>query len=275
MSKYMHWLLSSVLALGLTGTAVSADTLEEVTERGYFVYGLEAQYRPFGFRDDANEIIGYDIDVADELARRIGGVEARPVDTNWATVIQSLYNGDFDLIIGGMTATEARHERVDFSVPYMNASSGLLVRADSGIESQAELDGKIVGAGAGTPSIEQLRISAEENGITYGDDIRTMDDDAFAYAALRAGRIDAYASSAVSLLEFTKTTPGFTVIPFTSDQWSAEYTAMAFRKEDTGFRDVINGHLLDMKEDGTLDELQMKWFGQSFIETLPDDPPTW
>jgi ABC-type amino acid transport substrate-binding protein len=120
-----------------------------------------------------------------------------------------------------------------------------------------------------------LRISAEKHGITYGDDIKTMDDDAFAYAAMQAGRIDAYASSAVSLLEFTKTTEGFAVLPFTSDEWAAEYTAMAFRKEDSAFRDAVNGHLLDMKEDGTLAALQMKWFGQSFIDTLPDEPPAW
>lgn len=111
------------------------------------VYALQAQYKPFEFRNEANNIVRYDIDVADEIGRRIGNVAAKPMDTNWATVIQSLYNGQFDVVIGGMTATEKRYARVNFSAPYMNASSGLLVKADSGIRSQKDLGGKTVGAG--------------------------------------------------------------------------------------------------------------------------------
>lgn len=268
-------MLASAFSIAFTlGSATAAD-LDGIKAKGFFVYGLEAQYKPFEFRNEANAIVGYDIDVADEVARRIGNVTAKPMDTNWATVIQSLYNGEFDVVIGGMTATEKRYARVNFSVPYMNASSGLLVKSDSGIKSQKDLGGKTVGAGAGTPSIEMLALSAQENGISYAGAVKSMDDDAVAYEALKAGRIDAYASSAVSLLEFTKTTPGFTVLPFTSAKWKTEYTVMAFRKEDEGFRSEVNKHLLAMKADGTLEKLQVKWFSQSFVGTLPDQPPTW
>ena len=81
---------------------------------------------------------------------------------------------------------------------------------------------------------------------------------------MRAGRIDAYASSTVSLLEFVKENPEFAVIPFKSDQWAAEYSTMAFRKEDEPLRAVFNDIMVQMKEDGTLTELQEKWFGTSF-----------
>lgn len=268
-------LLASALSIAFAVGSAAAANLDQIKEKGFFVYGLEAQYKPFEYRDDASKIVGYDIDVADEIARRIGNITAKPMDTNWATVIQSLYNGEFDVVIGGMTATEKRYARVNFSVPYMNASSGLLVKSDSGIKSQKELGGKTVGAGAGTPSIEMLALSAQENGISYAGAVKSMDDDAVAYEALKAGRMDAYASSAVSLLEFTKTTPGFTVLPFTSAKWKTEYTAMAFRKEDEGLRSEMNKHLLAMKADGTLEKIQVKWFGRSFVETLPDQPPTW
>ena len=92
---------------------------------------------------------------------------------------------------------------------------------------------------------------------------------------MKAGRIEAYASTLVSLLELAKEVDGVTVIPFTSDAWAQEYTAMAFRKEDETLRAAINAAIVDMKQDGTLAALQEKWFGQSFVEMLPDEAPSW
>ena len=57
--------------------------------------------------------------------------------------------------------------------------------------------------------------------------------------------------------------------------WKAEYTSMAFRKEDESFRSAVNQIIVDMKADGTLASLQEKWFGQSFVDLLPDEAPTW
>lgn len=264
------FLMSAALAL-----PAQAGKLDDIKKKGFFVFGLEAQYKPFEFRDARNEIIGYDIDVANELGKRLGGVTAKPVDTNWTNVIQSLYNGEFDVIIGGMTATETRFKRVNFSVPYMDASSGLLVKADGGIAEPKAMAGKTVGAKAGTPQVKQLETSAEEHAMKYAAPIKTFEDDPVAYEAIRAGRLDAFASTVVSLLEFSKSTTGFKVIPFTSSKWTREWTAMAFKKEDDDFRNEINKHLLAMKADGTLNALQVKWFAQSFTDVLPDQPPTW
>ncbi|MDX2273329.1 MAG: transporter substrate-binding domain-containing protein [Cyanobacteriota bacterium] len=269
-------LLALTLALlggGIPGSAQTDNSLQKVMDAGKFTYGLEAQYRPFEFRDENNQIVGYDIDLANEIAKR-WGVKAEPVDTDWATVIQTLYNGGFDLILGGMTATEARYERVNFSIPYMDASSGLLIKADSGIQDRQDLGGKVVAAGAGTPSVQQLEITAKELGIQYNGEIRTFDNDAIAYEAMKAGRIDAYASSLVSLNDFAQQNEGFAVIPFKSEQWAAEYTTAAFRKEDEALRQKFNETLLALKADGTLDALQEKWFGRTF-GSLPEAPPTW
>ncbi len=258
----------------LTVVQPAADTLDEIKSRGHFVFGLEVGYKPFEFRDENNEIVGYDIDVANEIGKRLG-VEARPQGTNWATVIQTLYDGGFDLILGGMTATEKRYQRVNFSIPYMDASSGLLVMSNSGIMGRSELGGKTVSAGAGTPQINQLKLSAEELGFEYSGEIKTYDSDAVAYEAMRVGRIDAYASTIVSLLEFAKTTEDFDVLPFASDMWEQEWTAMAFRKEDETLRAAFNEAIRDMKADGTLAALQEKWFGKSFVDLLSDEAPTW
>lgn len=279
--KRRTW-ISSVFAIAvvLTGSvgfqpllAATDNSFEKIKKEGTFTYGLEAQYRPFEFRDENNKIVGYDIDIADEIAKR-WGVKATPIDTNWSAVIQTMYDGGFSFILGGMTATEKRYKRVNFSIPYMDASSGLLVRAGEGIKDRKDLNGKSVGAGAGTPSIDQLKITADELKIAYKEDVKTFDDDAAAYEALKAKRIDAFASSVVSLVEFSKKNPGFDVLPFKSDKWKAEFSTAAFRKEDEALRSKFNETLLAMKKDGTLDKLQMKWFGRTF-GPLPEMPPTW
>ena len=274
--KLTHAGVGAVIALSfaMPSSPALAGALDDIKARGEFTYGLEAQYRPFEFRDENNDIIGYDIDVANEIGRRLG-VKANPVDTNWAAVIQSLYSGQFDLILGGMTATPERYKRVNFSFPYMEASSGLLAPADRGIADASDLGGKVVGAGAGTPSIKMLQLSAEEHGHEFDGDIKTYDDDAVAYEAMRAGRIEAYASSIVSLMEFAKTTEGFVVVPFTSKHWGQEFTCMAFRKEDEDLRSAFNDLIAEMKADGTLEALQNKWFGQSFVDLLPNVAPEW
>ena len=271
----MRKILSILASLIFVGSPSFSDTLSTVKERGKMIFGLEAQYKPFEFRDENNEIIGYDIDVATEIGNRLGNVAPAPVDTNWSTVIQSLNNGDFDLILGGMTATAERFKRVNFSYPYMDASSGLLVTKASGISKPSDMDGKSVAAGAGTPQINQLELAAGEHSISYKGDIKTFDDDTVAVAAMKAGRIEAYASTLVSLLSLAQSVDGVTVIPFTSEKWSQEFTAMAFRKEDDTFRNAINGIIVDMKEDGTLGKLQEKWFGQSFVNILPNAAPEW
>ena len=271
----MRKILTLLVSLIFTASASISDTLSTVKERGEMIFGLEAQYKPFEFRDENNEIIGYDIDVATEIGNRLGDVVPAPKDTNWSTVIQSLNNGDFDLILGGMTATAERFKRVNFSYPYMDASSGLLVTKASGISSPSDMDGKSVPAGAGTPQINQLELAAGEHSISYKGDIKTFDDDTIAVAAMKAGRIDAYASTLVSLLALAQSVDGVTVIPFTSEKWSQEFTAMAFRKEDETFRNAINDIIVAMKEDGTLGKLQEKWFGQSFVDILPNKAPEW
>lgn len=92
------WSLAVAAGLALSlALPAEAGKLDDIKAKGELKYGLEAQYRPFEYRDESNNIVGYDIDLADAFAKSLG-VKAVPVDTNWSTVIQSLYNGDFDMI---------------------------------------------------------------------------------------------------------------------------------------------------------------------------------
>jgi polar amino acid transport system substrate-binding protein len=250
----------------------AGDTLSVILDRGYATYGLEAQYEPFGFRDEENAIVGYDIDLGNAIGEKLG-VEMRPTDTGWATVIQTMYDGGFDFILGGMTATAERAERVDFGVAYAEQASAMLVRSDDEIQSQEDLGGRIVAAGEGTPSVGMLEDTAGQYGFEFDGEIQQFADDATAYEALAAGRIDAYATSYVSLVPLLNARPGeFRTVDFRPDGYPDFFAAMAFRQEDDSLREAIDEAILELKEDGTLAELQMKWFGTEMVtpDTAPD-----
>lgn len=259
--------------LSIRPAETQAAGLAEIESQGYFSYGLGGAYRPFGYRDENNELVGFDVDLANEIGKRLG-VEARPVESAWATIIQSLKLGMFDVIIGGMTATAERYEQVNFSTPYMEASSGILVLDADNVAELKDLDGRTVGAATGTPQLEQLEISATDLGIAYAGPVETYAEDALAFEAMRAGRLQGYASSLVSLADFAATTEGFSVIRLVSDKWPSEWTAAAFRKEDEDFREAFNKAMADMRADGTLAALHEKWFGASYVDALPEAAPT-
>jgi len=273
--KNWHSLVFAAMFATTAGTVAQADALDDIKASGELRFGLEAQYRPFEFRDENNNIVGYDIDLGNAFAASLG-VKAVPVDTNWATVLESLYSGQFDMILGGMTATEVRYEKVNFSVPYMDAASGLLVTRASGITDFAGLAGKVAGAGAGTPQIDMLKACAEVKGIAFDGDLQTFDNDALAYEALATGRVAGYASSIVSLLEGAKANPDLVAIPWNCDgTFEGAWTAAAFRTEDDRLRAAFDAFIAEMAASGELEALQIKWFGQSFVAALPGTAPTW
>lgn len=274
MKFWQSFALGTTLAV-LAGTGAQADALADIKASGELKFGLEAQYRPFEFRDENNNIVGYDIDLGNAFAESLG-VTAVPVDTNWSTVLESLYSGQFNMVLGGMTATEVRYEKVNFSVPYMDAASGLLVTKTSGVVDFAGLAGKAVGAGAGTPQIDMLTTCASNASVAFDGDIQTFDNDALAYEALATGRIAGYSSSIVALLEASKANPDLVAMPWNCDgAFGGSWTAAAFRKEDDSLRAAFDAFIAAKAASGELQAMQLKWFGQSFVEALPTTAPTW
>jgi polar amino acid transport system substrate-binding protein len=275
-SRRASIVVTSLLVLSALSACSKSDsdmsTLEKVQKQGFATYGLEAQYEPFGFRDESNNIVGFDIDLGNAIGEELG-IEMRPVDTGWATVIQTMIDGGFDFILGGMTATAERAERVDFGVTYAEQASAFLVRADDTLKEQGELGGRKVAAGEGTPSVKMLEDNATQYGITYDGEIQQFGDDATAYEALAIGRIDAYATSYVSLVPLMKKRPGeFKAVMFRPDGWPDFYACMAFRQDDDTLRNAIDEAILKLKKDGTLAKLQIKWFGVEMktLDTAPE-----
>ena len=168
-------------------------SLEAVKAKGKFIVGLDDSYPPMGFRDDKNEIVGFDIDLAREVAKRMGvAVEFQPID--WDSKELELNAGKIDCIWNGMTITDERVQSMFFTKPYIANQQIIIVPASSGITGKAQLEGKIVGLQKGSSSLEAL--TADPVGEKVKEIIE-YPDNVSAYMDLQAGRIDVFVVDSV------------------------------------------------------------------------------
>jgi polar amino acid transport system substrate-binding protein len=249
-------------------------TLAAIKASGELRIGVEAAYVPFTYRQDG-KIVGYDVELAEIFCKTLG-VKPNFVDTAWAGVIPSLYAKKFDLIMSAMSYTKERIERVAFSIPYAEASQALLIRAaDAGaIKGVSDLNSRVVAIKLGSPGqILQERINAglKAAGGSGFKEVRTFDDHPSAYVALAQNRVDTVLNTIPTLAMVLKDAPGryAMVKGIGADNWAG----IAVRKEDPEIVAFLNGELARLKADGTLYQLQEKWFG--FRMNLADKIPTY
>src|SRR6056297_3012280 len=148
-------LLSGASVFGAGAQEVQTEgednSLDYILDNGEFVLGLDDSFPPMGFRDDNGEIVGFDIDLAKEVAERMGvELVVKPVD--WDGIALSLKNGDIDVIWNGLTITDERKETMGFTKPYLNNRQIIIVRVDSDIATKADIEGKVVGVQLGSSS---------------------------------------------------------------------------------------------------------------------------
>jgi polar amino acid transport system substrate-binding protein len=266
---------TSGLALLPIGRA-RADTLDEVKKRGTLIVGTEAEYVPYEFIKDG-QIIGYDPDLVDIFVKKLG-VKAQLVDTAWAGIIPSLYAGKFDCIISGMVITKERVDKVLFSMPYAEGTNVIMILAGNDeIKTPDDLSGKKVGVTVGSAAsvaIQKFQDKLTASGKPGYAEVKQYEHYPEAYQDMLNKRIDAVVNSKSTLLVVMKDAPGkFKLVPGIQD--ITAYMGMAFRKEDAALRDFANTQLAQLKSDGSLAQLQTKWFGTT-METpnaLPEILP--
>ena len=237
----------------------SADnSLQKVKENGKLVLGLDDTLAPMGFRDDNGEIVGFDIDLAREVANRLGvELEAKPID--WSSAILSLKKGDVDVIWNGFAVNESRKQQVNFTKPYLYNRLMIAKYSDrDDINSKEELKGKIVGVQSGSSNYETLVNDPVSKEIK---EIRQYDSYVNAFLDLEAKRIDAViVDEIVARYYISKENSDFTLLedkPITS-----QYLSVGLRKTDTELLNAIDKALDDMRADGKAAEISTKWFGK-------------
>ena len=251
---------ASVLALAACKKSEkkgNGDAVAALKSRGTFVLGLDDSFPPLGFRSDDNEIVGYDIDLAKEVAKRLGvDFRAQPID--WDAKEMELETGKIDCIWNGFTITEERKNALSFTEAYLNNDQVLVVRADSGIKSLADMKGKIVGIQSGSSAQEAVDDNASfassiAKVIMFKDNITALND-------LDIGGVDGVVmDSVVANYSIVQTGKPFAVI---NESLANEAYGVGFRKNEPELRDAVWNTLKEMQKDGTVTAISQKWFGR-------------
>ena len=238
-----------------TDTSSGEDnSLQKVLDDKKLVLGLDASFPPMGFTDESNEIIGFDIDVAQEVCDRLG-VELIKQPINWDTKEEDLKVGKIDCIWNGMSINPARAEAMNLSEPYMKNEMIFVVPANSDIKSMDDLKGKTIGVQTGSTAQEIL-----EAADLYADITETpLEDNVTALNQMELGFSDAvFLDSIVANYFITSNDKDYVIL---DGNLEAEEYAIGFRKEDQTLRDEVQKTLSEMKADGKLAEISTKWFG--------------
>ncbi|WP_022729161.1 transporter substrate-binding domain-containing protein [Fodinicurvata sediminis] len=191
--KLLTTTVMSVAALGVSASIAAADVLEDVEERGTLIAGVKADYPPFGYRSDDGDIVGLEIDLAEDIAERLG-VDIELVPVVASNRMEFLDQGKIDVVIATMTNTEEREKVVDFVEPGHYASgTNILAPKKAGFTEWGDLEGKPV---CGVQGAFYNRRTQQE----YGAEMIAFKGTAEAYTALQQGRCLAFVYDDAALL---------------------------------------------------------------------------
>ncbi|KJS23273.1 MAG: ABC transporter substrate-binding protein [Clostridiaceae bacterium BRH_c20a] len=242
------FLLAVTLVLSGCGQD-KGDALVRVQKAGEISFAMSGGYPPFNYYDEKNELVGFDVDVSNEVAKRLG-VEFRPVTTDWSGIIEGLRSGVYDGILGSMAVTDERKEKVDFSVPYYYSGAQLVVKENSPYKDPVDLKGKVIGVVTGTTfESDGEKLEAGEIKL-YKDDNQTL-------MEVNSGVVDAVITDRV--VGVNAINSGKFQIELLGNPLRSEDIAVAFRQSDDSLREAVDKILNEMHEDGTLKQLSEKW----------------
>lgn len=265
MKKLFAVIFAMMLTLTSFACAESADTsVEKIIEKGTFILGLDDSFPPMGYRDEDNNIVGFDIDVAAAVAQRLG-VEFIAQPVVWEAKELELSSGNIDCIWNGMSITSEREESMAMTFPYLNNKMIFYTRADAGIATLDDLKGKTVAMQNGSYAQELLEGEYADLAATFAD-VLGFDDYLTALMDLQNGGCDAVLMDLV-VGDYKINGMGATDITAAVALADDNY-GIGFRKEDAALRDKVQEILIEMKKDGALAEISTKWFG-SDITVVP------
>lgn len=237
------------------GTSESADDLlAQIKERGNIVVAMEGTWAPWTYHDDNNDLVGYDVEVAQNIAEKLG-VEVEFVEGEWDGLLAGLETGRYDIMVNGVGVTKERAEKYNFSTPYAYNKTAVIVRGDyDEISSMEDLKGK--------KTANTITSTYASQAEAYGATVTGVDDLNQTIELLLSKRIDATLNAEVVFNDYKKEHPDSNIkIATYSDQ--VEEIAIPIRKcDDTvTLLEAVNDALDEMAKDGTLTELSEKYFG--------------
>ncbi|NWE74899.1 transporter substrate-binding domain-containing protein [Pseudomonas yamanorum] len=259
---------------GLTGAAWAGSTLDRIHETKVIKVATSANWPPQSFLGPDNKLQGFDIDVASEIAKRLGS-KVDFVTPEYGIITAGRWSSRWDLSVGSMTPTTERTRVLDFPAIYYYTPYVFAVHKDAAGTKLADLNGKIIGVEAGTTSEDyinrRLKIDAADvppftydvtpgEVRTYGDSMGPLDD-------LRMGngvRLNATLSALPTIVAAVKN--GYPIVRVEGKPAYYEPLAIAVDKGDEAFNSALTKIVADMKTDGTLKQLSEKWYGADLTQ---------
>ena len=243
-----------------TTVAASSEKAEDATaagtEGGTLIVGFDQDFPPMGFLGDNGEYTGFDLELAQEVAKRLG-LEYKAQPIAWDAKDMELESGNIDCIWNGFTIT-GREDDYTWTEPYMANTQVFVVRNDSGIAGKDDLAGKVVECQADSSAEAALKEDPDLTS-TFGQLLTTADYNT-AFMDLEQGSADAIAMDViVAGYQIKQRNADFTIL---DDSLSAEEYGVGFKKGNTELRDKVQATLEDMAKDGTMKEISEKWFGE-------------
>jgi len=255
----MRLLAMTILGLAVVFSPINAaqaeSTLEIVKKRGKLLAGVRKKVPNFGMANEKGEIVGFDVEIAKGIAKRLGvDIELVPVTSSTRTAL--LQQGRIDLIAATMTHYRKRDPAVDFSVGYFYSPQTLLVAKGSGIKGMGDMAGKRAGTAIGAGAVENMKKVQPK--IT----VQTFEGYPEAFLALQQGLIDAVGTDIVILAGLrgkAKNPNDFVIVPGATFG-GGEY-GIGVRENDSDWLDAVNHALMDMWKDGGWREAFDMWIG--------------
>ena len=275
--RFVSAALAAVMALSMTAcgssnsaaetTAADTEAAEsqaeettaeeaKTTDGGTLIVGFDQDFPPMGFVGDDGEYTGFDLELAQEVAKRLG-LEYKAQPIAWDSKDMELESGNIDCIWNGFTMT-GREDDYTWTEPYMANQQVFVVANDSDINSQADLAGKIVEVQADSSAEAALK-EAPELTATFKELLTTADYNT-AFMDLEQGAVDAIAMDViVAGYQIQQRNADFKIL---DDSLSEEEYGVGFKKGNTELKDKVQSTLEEMAEDGTLQEVSEKWFSK-------------
>ncbi len=239
-------------------TTTAGTTAAETAEAagGTLIVGFDQDFPPMGFVGDNGEYTGFDLDLAKEVASRLG-LEYKAQPIAWDSKDMELESGNIDCIWNGFTIT-GREDDYTWTTPYMANKQVFVVANDSDIKSQADLAGKVVEVQADSSAEAALKEN-QDLANTFGQLLTTPDYNT-AFMDLEQGAVDAVAMDViVAGYQIKQRNADFKIL---DDSLSEEEYGIGFKKGNTELRDKVQGALEEMAADGTLAKISDEWFGE-------------
>lgn len=230
-------------------------------DRTTFTVGFDAEFPPYGYKDESGEYVGFDLELAEEVCKRNGWeLVKQPID--WDSKDMELSAGTIDCIWNGFTMN-GREDQYTFTVPYVDNSQVFVVALDSGIDTKADLAGKVVGVQKESSALAALEDEENADLLNSFASLNQYADYNTAFMDLEAGAIDAVAMDiGVANYNVLQREGGqFNILEGEdgSERLASEQYAVGFLKGNTGLKDIVEKTLLEMADDGTFMQIAEKY----------------